>query len=69
MNTVQKKLTEYVYPQLVINPHCGLNVKKLRDYQPETWRYRIGNYRIFYEIDNEEMIVYIISMDQRKDAY
>ena len=66
---IEKKLREYIYPQLKENPQNGLNIKKLRNYNPETWRYRIGNYRMFYEIDFELMIVVIISIEQRKDAY
>jgi mRNA interferase RelE/StbE len=47
-----------------------LKIKKaitLSDYEPDTWRYRIGKYRIFYII--EKQIVSIISIDHRKDAY
>jgi mRNA interferase RelE/StbE len=51
-----------MYSQISENPHFGLNIKKLKNYKPETWRYRMGNYRVFYEIDDIEMIVYIIFM-------
>lgn len=67
--TIQKKLRSYVYPQLIKNPSFGKNIKKLKDYTPETWRYRIGNYRLFYLIDEEEKIIYILTIDLRKDAY
>lgn len=66
---IAKKLTEYVYPQLRDNPYFGKNIKKLRNYQPETWRYRIGGYRFFYEIDAKEGIVYMLAVDSRKDIY
>lgn len=36
------KLREYVYPQLRQQLYFGKNIKKLRAYKPETWRYRIG---------------------------
>jgi mRNA interferase RelE/StbE len=39
------------------------------DYKPETWRYRIGKYRLFYVIDENEKTVYILSIDLRKEAY
>ncbi len=64
-----KKLRNYVYPQIKINPYFGKNIKKLVHYQPETWRYRIGNYRFFYEIDDKEKIIYMIAADSRQDAY
>ena len=71
--TVQKqitnKLTDYAYPQLKEEPFFGANIKKLNGYDPETWRYRIGNYRLFYIIDSEDKIIYILTLDARKDAY
>lgn len=66
---IKKKLEEYVYPQLRQNPHFGNNIKKLRDFTPPTWRYRIGDYRFFYEIDEKDRLVIMISADNRKDAY
>ncbi len=66
---IRKKLTEFVYPQLRKNPYFGKNIKKLRNYKPETWRYRIGKYRFFYEIDEKEHMVYMIVADARKDSY
>lgn len=62
---IVKKLNEYVYPQLRNNPHFGKNIKKLKNYHPETWRYRIGPYRFFYEIDDKESIIYMLAVDSR----
>ena len=66
---IRRKLNEYVYPQIKTEPYLGSNIKKLRDYNPPVWRYRIGKYRVFYFIDSKEKIVYILSADLRKDAY
>ncbi|MBI4386686.1 MAG: type II toxin-antitoxin system RelE/ParE family toxin [Elusimicrobia bacterium] len=63
------KLKVYVYPALRLQPHFGPNIRKLRSWKPETWRYRIGRWRFFYEIDEPEKIVYMIALHQRKDAY
>jgi len=63
---ILKKLREYVYPRLRENPHYGPNIKKLRDFSPDTWRYRIGDYRFFYQIDEEEKIVFMIVAEHRK---
>ncbi len=67
--TISKKLQSYVYPQLIKNPFYGKNIRKLKDYDPETWRYRIGKYRMFYSIDDDEKIIYVLTVDLRKDAY
>jgi mRNA interferase RelE/StbE len=66
---IANKLREYVYPQLRKGPFFGKNIKKLKNYQPETWRYRIGGYRFFYEIDSKACIVYMLAVDSRKDSY
>jgi mRNA interferase RelE/StbE len=66
---IKKKLTSYVYPQIKVEPFFGKNIKKLKEYVPETWRYRIGRFRIFYTLDQEEKIIYMLTIDHRKDAY
>jgi len=66
---LEKKLKEYVYPQLRVEPFYGKNIKKLRNYTSKTWRYRIGRFRLFYIVDSKEKIIYLLTMDQRKDTY
>jgi mRNA interferase RelE/StbE len=63
------KLKEVVYPQLRQQPYFGKNIKKLRAFKPETWRYRIGSYRFFYEIDDNKKIVFLIAADLRSRSY
>ena len=43
-------------------------VKKLKGYE-DTYRIRVGNYRVIYEIKDREMIVLVLSGVHRKDAY
>jgi len=66
---IERKLLQNIYPQLKEEPHYGNNIRKLTDYKPETWRYRIGRYRLFYVIDEIEKTVYVLSIDLRKDDY
>jgi len=66
---LRKKLDGYVYPQIKTEPFWGNNIKKLKGYSPDTWRYRIGKYRVFYIIDQKDRIVFVITVDDRKDAY
>jgi len=63
------KLYTYAYPQLKENPFFGKNIKKLLNYYPETSRYRIGNYRFFYEIDEKNKIIFMVAADNRKNVY
>ena len=66
---IKVKLRTHVYQQLKESPAFGPNIKKLRNWAPPTWRYRIGSYRFFYEIDNENKIVAMLLAEHRGRAY
>ena len=66
---VRAKFSSHVYPQLRQMPFYGPNIKKLRGFNPETWRYRIGKYRVFFQVDSSEKVVFILTVEKRKDAY
>jgi len=64
-----KKIIDFVYPQLRENPYFGSNIKKLKGNFESVYRYRIGSYRLFYVIDNDKILVLILDLKARKDAY
>ncbi len=64
-----KKITDYVYPLIKRNPYYGPNIKRLKGDYSDFYRYRIGNYRLFYTINGSEVIIYIIDIVHRKNAY
>jgi len=66
---IRRKLEQYVYPQIRTNPFFGANIRKLRGYTPDTWRYRIGRFRVFYTVDKGERVVFLLTVDARKGAY
>lgn len=66
---VVTKLRSVVYPELRRHPHHGPHIRKLRGPASETWRYRIGAWRFFYEIDDAERIVFMIAAAHRGSAY
>ena len=63
------KLRRSVYLQLREHPHFGPHIRKLKGYAPQTWRYRIGSWRFFYEIDDQEHVVAMIAASHRGSAY
>ncbi|MBN1558291.1 MAG: type II toxin-antitoxin system RelE/ParE family toxin [Lentisphaerae bacterium] len=66
---VEKKLAEHVYPQLRQDPFLGPNIKKLKGYDPATWRYRVGKLRVFFMVDPAERTIFMLSVDDLRDAY
>ena len=64
-----KKIFEYVYPLLRRNPFFGVNIKKLKGEFKDIYRFRIGDYRLFYKVEEQESIIFIIDVESRQDAY
>jgi len=52
-----------VIENLPHNPFVG-DVEKIKD-EKNTWRRRIGNYRIFYEIVSRDRIIYVFQVERR----
>ena len=68
-NRLYKKIMENVYPILKNNPFFGSHIKKLKDEFKEVYRFRIGDYRLFYKIDEQKSLIFILNIENRKDAY
>ncbi len=66
---LEAKLRQHVYPILRDNPHLGPNIKRLKNWDPPTWRYRVGDWRFFYEIDEPQRLVAMTAADHRRQAY
>jgi len=68
-NHLYNKIINDVYPILKNNPYYGANIKKLKGEYKEIYRFRIGEYRLFYKIDQEENLIFIFNIENRQDAY
>ncbi|MBL7007175.1 MAG: type II toxin-antitoxin system RelE/ParE family toxin [Spirochaetia bacterium] len=68
-NKLYKKISTYVYPLLRRNPYYGPNIKRLKGQYSDYYRYRIGDYRLLYTIKNEKIMIFIIDISHRKNAY
>lgn len=66
---IYSKIKNVVYPQLKKNPYFGSNIKKLKGEFDGVYRFRIGDYRLFYKIDKEKVMIFILSLKPRKDSY
>ena len=52
--------------RLAINPEMGEFLKgEWKGYR----KYRTGNYRIIYRVEHAKLLIYIITLDDRKDIY
>jgi mRNA interferase RelE/StbE len=58
-----------IYPRLRTNPYFGPNIKRLKGDLNSIYRYRMGDYRLFYTIDSTKKLVFMMDIVHRKDAY
>ncbi len=65
-NNIQERVYDKI-SQLVEEPRPD-GVVKLKGYDNE-YRIRIGDYRLVYEIQDEQLIVLIIQCKHRRDVY
>jgi mRNA-degrading endonuclease RelE of RelBE toxin-antitoxin system len=66
---LQEKLTAYVYPWLRRSPRDHPQARALRGYRPTAWRWRLGDWRAFYHIDDADRTVLMFGLALRRDAY
>lgn len=69
LSKIRDKLQTHVYPHLRAAPHFGPNIKRLKNWTPPTWRYRVGARRFFYEIDESSQTVFLTVAEHRSRAY
>ena len=62
----QIKILNTIRNKLIKNPHTG---KKLTGDLSRYHRLRVGNYRIIYEIDEEQNTIIVLKVGHRKNVY
>jgi len=43
--------------------------RKLVNVQPDTWRIRVGDWRVLYRLDDHQKLVEIVHVFHRREAY
>ena len=66
--SLAKKLAR-CFDRLSAEPFSGNNVKALKGELFGCWRYRVGDWRVIYEVNQVTMVVNVITIAHRKDAY
>jgi len=64
--SAQIKILEVIENKIAINPYDG---KKLVGNLSSFYRYRVGDYRIIYQIFDDIIEIEIIKISHRKDVY
>ena len=65
---LQKKL-DRCFTQLMNEPRRHNNIKSLKGRFKGYFRYRVGDYRIIYRVEDHALRVVIVDIANRKDVY
>jgi len=57
------------FDQLQRNPYGHPNIQRLKGPLAGHWRYRVGDWRVVYRVDEDEHIVTIVLIAHRSKAY
>lgn len=62
-----KRIVAFLKERVLINPRTlG---EALKSNLSPLWRYRVGDYRIICDIQNERLMVIIVKIGQRREVY
>jgi mRNA interferase RelE/StbE len=65
---VSKKLIR-CFRALEIDPRAGNNVKALKGPFAGAYRYRVGDLRVVYTINDQAVTIFVITIAKRSDVY
>jgi mRNA interferase RelE/StbE len=57
------------FEQLRQNPYENPNIKRLKGPLQGYFRYRVGDWRVVYEVDEEKRVVTVLLIVHRSSAY
>ena len=65
----RKLILAWIEKNLVDCEDPRLHGKSLKGNKSDQWRYRVGNYRVIANIENETITILILNVGHRKDIY
>ena len=57
------------FDQLAQDPRGHPNARRLKGPFTGFWRYRVGDWRVVYSVDDDEMVVTVMLIAHRSEAY
>lgn len=65
----QVMITRWISKNLVGCTDPRIHGKALKGNLKSQWRYRVGNYRILCDIEDDKLIILVISIGHRREIY
>lgn len=65
----QKIIMKWIYKNLMNTENPRLHGKELKGTLKCFWRYRIGDYRLLADIQDEAVVILLVNIGHRKETY
>lgn len=66
--SLQQRL-DRCFEQLQANPHSHPNIKRLKGTLSGRYRYRVGDYRVVYRLEEGDRVVIVLLIAHRSEVY
>lgn len=66
---VQKEILGYLRERIAESKNPRLFGQSLVGNKAGLWRYRVGNYRLICRLEDQTLVVFVVSVGHRKDVY
>ena len=66
---IRKRILKYINNYLEGCENPRWKGKNLVEYPGANWRYRVGDYRIIADIQDEKIVILVVDVDKRNDVY
>ena len=66
---IRKRIVDWIENNLVDCEDPRFHGSNLVNHPEGNWRYRVGNYRIIADIQDEKIVIIIVDVDKRNDVY
>lgn len=68
-NSIRARIIKYIETNLEVCENPRLRGKPLHGPLRGNWSYRVGNYRIIAEIEDDKILITVVKIDHRRQSY
>ncbi len=66
---IQQRIIRFLRERIASNEDPRSQGNALRGHQGELWRYRVGDYRLLCRIEDDVLVVLVVTLGHRREVY
>jgi mRNA interferase RelE/StbE len=65
----ERRILEFLRNRVAVHPDPRALAKRLKGYESDVWRFRVGDYRIVTRFIDSRLVVLVIEVGNRREVY